>query len=196
MSEPDPAPLTGLCVATVTAPHAPTDALIATFRDGFGEESVALAAFTVTGGRLPDCILSHTLEGSRFDLSPLLLSDALRQAAPALARLVDPDRLFCFELLSPLLLSAAVAEALVAGGPAPASRVKTSAAHQLVSAWVDALIGDRYDDIVILHSRTAWSSWFGCEVWDRTWIVADCAVGRVWLLCLTGDTAPWLPRQR
>jgi hypothetical protein len=173
-----------------------TDALMSMLHEAFGTESVALAAFKLSGGRLPDCLLSHTLEGSRFDLSPLLLAEGLKHAAPALAQRVDPDRLFCFELLSPLLVSATVAEALAAGGPTCGTHLDPSAAHQLARDWFSALTGDRLNDVVVLHSRTAWSAWFGCEVWDRTWIIADCASSRVWLLCLTGDTAPWLPRHR
>jgi len=173
-----------------------TDALMSMLHAAFGAESVALAAFELAGGRLPDCLLRHTLEGSRFDLSPLLLADALRHAAPALARRVDPDHMFGFALQSPLLLSATVAEALAAGGPNCEARLDAGTAHRVAHAWVSTLTGDRFDDVVVLHSRTAWSAWFGCEVWDRTWIIADCAASRIWLLCLTGDTAPWLPRHR
>jgi hypothetical protein len=188
--------MTGPQFAVQATADSCTDALVSMLCRAFGAESVTLVAFALAGGRLPDCLLQHTLEGSRFDLSPLLLADALKQAAPALARKVDPDRLYSFELQSPLLVSGAIAEALAAGGPTADARVESGVAHRLASDWIGALTNHRYGDIVVLHSRAAWSAWFGCEVWDRTWVIADCATSRVWLLCLTGHTASWLPRNR
>jgi hypothetical protein len=186
--------MTGLQFALLATADSCTDALVSMLHRAFGAESVALVACALTGGRLPDCLLRHTLEGSCFDLSPLLLADVMKQAAPALTRKVDPDRLSSFELHSSLLLSGAIAEALAAGGPTGDARVESNVAHRLANDWIGALTDHRYGDIVVLHSRSARSAWFGCEVWDRTWVIADCATSRVWLLSLTGHTASWLPR--
>ena len=155
----------------------------------FGADHVVWAGFSVAGAVTPDWLLRHTLEGTRFDLGPLLLSDALAEAAPALARRVDPDRMACFEPLSPFRLCGEVADVLMAGGADLDGRLPAGAAHRAAHEGIGALIGPRADEFVVLHSRAAWSSWFACDVWDRTWAVADARMSQVWLLCVTDRAA-------
>lgn len=158
----------------------------------FGADRVAWAGFTIAGGATPDWLLRHTLEGSRFDLGPLLLSDIFGEAVPLLADGVSPDRMASFESLSSYGLCGEIAEVLVAGGADLAGRMPTGAAQRVAHDGIDALIGQRCDEITVLRSRVAWSSWFACDVWDRTWVVADAGRGQVWLLCVT-DVAPLTP---
>src|SRR4051812_35326885 len=76
------------------------DGLVRAFGSVFGEGHVHCLQFTVDGDRTSDWLLEHTLEGTRFDLGPLLLSGRFAEAAPDLATGVNPDRMACFEHLS------------------------------------------------------------------------------------------------
>ena len=163
--------------------------LLAAARGVFGEAHVRCGGFAVFGEETPDWLLRHTLEGTRFDLGPLLLSKAFRRRMPQLAECVDPDRVANFEQISPLALAASIADAL-AGGGASLQRTPVSEAHDLALGFVGGLVGAGLDQVIVLHSRAAWSSWFACDVWDRTWIVADGSTDLVWLLCLTDCSHP------
>ena len=150
------------------------------------------AGFTVTGRVTPNWLLRHTLEGTRFDLGALLLSDRLAETLPALGGGANPDRMASFEPLSPFGLCGEIAGVLVAGGADLTGRMPSGTAHRVAHDGVGALIGQRADACMVLRSRVAWSSWFACDAWDRTWIIADSVKDQVWLLCVT-DIAPLTP---
>lgn len=162
--------------------------LLDAFRLVFGADRVGLAGFAIFGD---DAwwFLRHTVDGTRYDLGPLLASEALRAALPAVAGRVNPDRLSCFAPLSPLLLAGHIAQILTAGGP-DHCRVAVHAARGAAHDFVDAVLGDRHADMTVLHSRTGWSRWFHGDVWDRTWAVVDHPRNRVWLLCVTAPSPP------
>jgi len=163
---------------------------VSALQAAFGEQHVAWAAFTVVGAQSPDWMLQHLMEGTRFDLSPLFLSDAFRAAVPALAHRIDPDRTGNFDQLNAYALSGSLAEALAAGGERRSSRPAARDAHVLALDFVEELLGARFADAFVLYSRAAWSTWFSSDVWDRTWIVADCAAGHLWLLSVTDGPPP------
>jgi hypothetical protein len=162
--------------------------LVLALQGVFGESHVRVLRFAVRGADTPDWLIQHTLEGSRFDLGPLLLSSTFAQAAPQLAADVDPDRMACFEQLPSFGLDGELAGVLAAGGVDIRLRLPAPDAHAAASGFVDALIGARFDEVFVLHTRTAWSRWFACDVWDRTWVVADASTDQVWLLCVTDAT--------
>jgi hypothetical protein len=183
--------------ALTTEPNEAVATLLAALRSVFGEQHVAWAGFVVVDRRTPDWLFQHTLEGSRLDLGPLLLSEAFAQSRPALAADVNSDRMACFELLSAFDLGGEIAKALTSGGADLAHRPRASESLELAHSFVDALVGRRAEEFVVLRSRAAWSAWFACDVWDRTWAIADAGTDQVWLLCVT-DVAlrPLHPRGR
>src|SRR6476659_2943611 len=93
-----------LTFVPLASPDSTVPTLLGALGRVFGQDHVAWAGFGVIGGRTLDWLLEHTLEGSRFDLGPLLLSRAFADVVPALAAGVDPDRMACFEPLSPFSL--------------------------------------------------------------------------------------------
>ena len=163
--------------------------LLAAARIEFGPENVQFGGFAVFDGDTPDWLLKHTLEGTRFDLTPLLRSRTFAEAHPDLAERVDQCRMFSFEPIDPLMLAPSLAGALTAGG-AGLKRLPHRRAHSLACDFVDGLLGDGLAEATVLYSRTAWSNWFACDVWDRTWIVADPTSDHVWMLCLTDARLP------
>jgi hypothetical protein len=138
--------------------------LLAAHRSVFGEQHVAWAGFAVMDRQTPDWLFQHTLEGSRLDLGPLLLSESFAKSRPALAADVNPDRMACFDLLSALDLGGEIAKALTSGGADLAHRLPASVSYDLAHNFMDGLVGRRADQFVVLHSRAAWSSWFACDV--------------------------------
>jgi hypothetical protein len=163
--------------------------LLAATRLLFGPEQVSFGGFAIFDGDTPDWLLSHTLEGTRFDLGPLLLSRTFADALPDLAERVDRCSMFAFEQLDAMALAPSLAGVLTAGG-ADMKRLPHRRAHDLAFDFVNGLLGDAFGQATVLHSRTAWSGWFACDVWDRTWIIADPTTDHIWLLCLTDGKPP------
>ena len=58
-------------------------------------------------------------------------------------------------------------------------------AKRLAQKFCEAAFGDRYLDVWVFRSYEAWSPWFWDAAWDKTWIIADAEMSRVWLLCVT-----------
>jgi hypothetical protein len=179
--------------APLASPDGAVTTLLGALGGVFGQDHVVWAGFGVTGARTPDWLLEHTLEGSRFDVGPLLLSRALADAVPALAVGVDPDRMACFEPLSPFGLCGELAQTLIHGGADLARRLPADAAYGAAREFVDAVLGPAIDRHLVLQSRAAWSAWFARDVWDRTWVIADPATDRVSLLCVTDVAPPFRP---
>jgi hypothetical protein len=163
--------------------------LLAAARLLFGPENVSFIGFAVFDGDTPDWLLRHTLEGTSWDLTPLLRSRSFANASPLLSIGVDPCRMFSFRQLEPLELAASLASVLTGGG-ASQKRFPHRRAHDLAFDFVEGLLGGEFGQATVLHSRTAWSGWFACDVWDRTWIIADAASDHIWLLCVTDGQPP------
>lgn len=161
-------------------------------RRGFGPDCVAFGGFRIVGATTADWLLQHTLEGTRYDLSSLLRSSALTDTLPELAHGVNRDRMFNFDMVDPMALVASLASALVGHLPDDLSpaRPAPAQARDLTTAFLDALVGERLWQATVLESRAAWSEWFACDVWDRTWVIVDTAGSLVWLLCLSSPPPP------
>ncbi|MCC7369593.1 MAG: hypothetical protein IT306_14285 [Chloroflexi bacterium] len=171
----------------------PVHDILRRMRWEFGDDRVAFGGFEINGGAATiDWLLQHTLEGTRYDLSPLLHSSALADALPALARGVNPDRMFNFELVEPLAVVPSLAAALAGLAPTNGgtSRVPAGTARDVATDLLDALLGDRLWRATVLASRAAWSDWFACDVWDHSWVLVDVAGRVVWLLCLSSPPPP------
>ena len=179
--------------APTTGSDSAVTALVTALQSVFGAQHVAWAGFSVVGSATPDWLFQHTLEGSRLDLGPLLLSEPFAESRPVLAAHVNPDRMACFELRSAFDLGGEIAKTLTSGGADLARRLRAAPSFDLGHRFVNALVGRRAEQFVVLHSRAAWSAWFACDVWDQTWAIADAGTNRVWLLCVT-DVALLTPR--
>lgn len=86
---------------------------------------------------------------------------------------------------SALTLDGELAQALVLGGaytPFPGTGAE---AKNLGQRFCQELFGDRYTDVQIYKSQTAWSPWFGGVMWDCTWLGLDLEKNQLWLLSLT-----------
>ena len=171
------------------APPDWSGSLLAAARLLFGPDNVIFGSFAIFDGDTPDWLLNHTLEGTRYDLGPLLLSRTFTDALPLLAERVDPCRIFGFEQLEPLTLAPSLAGALAAGG-ASLKRLPHRRAHDLAFDFVNGLLGDDLGHATVLHSRTAWTDWFACDVWDRTWVIADPATDHIWVISFTDGHRP------
>jgi hypothetical protein len=86
---------------------------------------------------------------------------------------------------SALTLDGELAQLLVQGGAYTEFAGTGQEAKQLGQQFCQALFGDRYTDIQIYKTRTAWSHWFGDVMWDCTWFGLDLGENRVWILCVT-----------
>jgi hypothetical protein len=95
----------------------------------------------------------------------------------------EPD----FRFGSAFTLDGELAAILVQGGAYPKFRFQGTAreAKEVGARFCDALFGDRFTEVVVYISHTAWSSWFKNVAWDITWLGFDRRESRVWLLCLT-----------
>lgn len=162
---------------------------MAAARIEFGHENVCFGGFAIFDGETPEWMMNHTLEGTRYDLAPLLLSRVFAEAQPHLAERVDRCRIFGFEQLEPLALAPSLASVLAAGS-AGLKRLPHRRAHDIAFDFVMGLLGDALGQATVLHSRTAWSGWFACDVWDRTWVIADPATDHIWLLAMTDGRPP------
>jgi hypothetical protein len=84
-----------------------------------------------------------------------------------------------------LALDGTLAARLVHGG---AYQKFTGPAHQakaISAAAVQALIGQRYEDIRVDRSTTAWTPWFYDIAWDLTIVLTDYAHATITTLCVT-----------
>lgn len=90
-----------------------------------------------------------------------------------------------FEGSSPFLLGGSLARALALGGPYETHREGPSHAKSLGDAVAADWIEERYDDVLVYESHTAWSDFFLDVAWDHTWVVLDKTRRLVHLLCAT-----------
>ena len=84
---------------------------------------------------------------------------------------------------SPFLLGGSMAWALSSGGAYSRHARGPVDAKRLGDAAAVELVRDRYDEVLVFESSTAWSEFFLDVAWDRTWIVIDEHL--VHVLCAT-----------
>ncbi len=58
---------------------------------------------------------------------------------------------------------------------------------QLGADFCDELFDDRYSEIIVLRSYSAWDAWFidDNEIWNRSWFGFDKRTFTFWILALT-----------
>jgi hypothetical protein len=117
---------------------------------------------------------------AKFLQDPMVVSTlATLQIQPPLTQ--PPE----IELGSPLTLEGELAHKLSRGGAYKSFSGTGVAAKAIGQKFCTALFGDRYEDVTIYKSPTAWSVWFGAVGWDCTWIGLDRRNNQVWILALT-----------
>ena len=84
---------------------------------------------------------------------------------------------------SPFLLGGSLAWALASGGAHARHARGPVDAKRLGDAAAAELVRDRYDEVRVFESGTAWSAFFRGVAWDHTWIVVDDPLFHV--LCAT-----------
>jgi hypothetical protein len=91
------------------------------------------------------------------------------------------------ELGSSFTLDGELAETLVNGGAYEKFRGSGAQAKQIGRAFCESLYGDRFEEVQIYKSWTAWSSWFGDVAWDGTCFGLDKRSRYLWMLCVTDE---------
>jgi hypothetical protein len=72
------------------------------------------------------------------------------------------------------------------GGPRGRFRGSPSLAKEMAVAFCRSLFDDRFDDVEVYASYSAWSPWFRqIPYWNRTWFVIDRSLRRCSVLALT-----------
>ena len=194
-----PSILTQLPVATPTAPsrsnalqlihmplhHPALDELLHHLRAIYQNGGAEFARFQVVDCSLHEWFTTRT----RQDELPFILNvlnnptvisafPVLRAQAPLKA---DPR----IEPSSALTLDGELAQVLVQGGAYTQFSGTGSEAKAIGQRFCQALFSDRYTDMQIYKSSTAWSEWFGDVMWDCTWFGLDLHENQVWILSVT-----------
>lgn len=86
---------------------------------------------------------------------------------------------------SAFTLDGELAQALVKGGAYRSFSGSGAEAKAIGEQFCQALFDDRYTDIQIYKSFTAWSDWFYDVAWDCTWFGLDLFQNHIWLLAAT-----------
>jgi len=166
--------------------HPAVDALLRDLRETHAGGGALFVAFEVDP-EPPDQIQWYF--GGRgvsdVKLKAFLLSDAVRQALPALrldgGLATKPD----FGYSSSFTLDGELTQALVVAGAYKRCSGPPGEAKRRAMAVTDALYGTRYTDVHVFRSGTSWSLWFCGVAWDATWVAVDDAARRAFLLCVT-----------
>ncbi len=84
-----------------------------------------------------------------------------------------------------LTLDGELAQRLISGGAHQSFTGNGTTAKVIGQKFCTALFGDRYEDVTIYQSHTAWTAWFGAVGWDNTWVGLDRATNQVWIFAIT-----------
>jgi hypothetical protein len=82
-------------------------------------------------------------------------------------------------------LDGEIASALFQGGAYTSFLGTASEAKALGDAFVESLFADRYHEVIVYRSDTAWAAWFHDLAWDTTWVMIDRRHLTIDILCIT-----------
>ena len=88
-------------------------------------------------------------------------------------------------LSNPFLLDSRFAYALHTGGAYWHSKGDGSRARKFAIDVCNAMFGLRYGEVSVYESTAAWTPWFKGIAWDRTEVVYDRRLRRLWVFALT-----------
>jgi len=132
---------------------------------------------------------AHGLVTDRAFIRSVLTSDAFDSAVTGLDTrdgFAGPDPDPDFEWFHATKVDGHAAWLLVRGGAYARFDGSQAEAKALGREFVDALFGDRYEDVACRRSTDQWSDWFvGIPHWDETLYLCDVRARRAWVLLLS-----------
>ncbi|MGN6626233.1 MAG: hypothetical protein ACTHLN_06410 [Tepidisphaeraceae bacterium] len=116
--------------------------------------------------------------------SRFLRSPAVARALPDVCKAPIAED-FDFASEGAFTLSGELAQMLWMGGAYVKHEAGPGHAFNLAEDFRRELYGDRFDEVLVLRSYKAWSSWFFDVAWDTTWLIVDKRHRIVSVLCRT-----------
>lgn len=89
------------------------------------------------------------------------------------------------DMISPFIFDGEIAGTLFNGGAYKSFWGTPKEAKNIAMRFSEYILEDRYTDVVIYNSYTAWSDWYFDVAWDYTWMIFDEPKKRFWIICLT-----------
>jgi hypothetical protein len=170
-------------VSAVSFTDPAADALIDAMRGIFHNGGVFFGCFTMTTNPTLDWLLSHDRLETVLDRASIVQSDTVFEAFPKLIKepriLNEPQ----WHLEPSLTFAGELALRLKSGGAYKS--VATLRALQLAEDFRQCLFQQRYDDVLIVETETAWNGWFCNIAWDQSWLILDKRLQRFFLLMAT-----------
>lgn len=143
------------------------------------------ALFQVADVSLQTWFAARTRQDEQYLVLDFLTNPTVIAACPALKIQsplpIQPE----IEPGSALTLDGELAQALMRGGAYAQFSGTGAEAKAMGQQFCELLFDDRYTDIQIYKTRTAWSEWFSDVAWDCTWIGLDLQENHIWMLCIT-----------
>lgn len=90
-----------------------------------------------------------------------------------------------FQSVPSITLDGVLAGELLGGGAYERFRRGAREAKNLGGRFCEAVFQDRFEEVDVMASWSAWSKWFFDVAWDMTFLVMDRREQRVTLLCAT-----------
>lgn len=90
-----------------------------------------------------------------------------------------------FEWVSPFTLDGDFASCIFNGGAYGGFSGTPREAKNLAEEFCNFIFGDRFIDIQVYKSCLPWSPWFYNVAWDKTWLIFDTTMKRLWIICTT-----------
>ncbi|HXU05586.1 MAG TPA: hypothetical protein VN903_31725 [Polyangia bacterium] len=147
--------------------------LLAELRRMYACGGAFLARFKVEGGRDLDWFASRNRLGEISFFSRFLMHPSVTHALPEPTRDATFNESFAVESRSSFTLDGELARAIVMGGAYLDFEGRPGDAKRLASRVCDALFGDRFLDVDVYRSGSAWSPWFLMPVFDTTYFIVD-----------------------
>lgn len=159
--------------------------LLSQFRSLYLNGGAEFVQFQVTEFSLQQWFSERTWQDELSFPAELLQHSTVITALPTLQIPFPLSQPMEIELGSAFTLDGELAEAIYRGGVYKAFSELGAVAKAIGQQFCIALFGDRYEEIVLYKSHSAWSPWFGAVGWDCTWIGLDLSNNQVWILAIT-----------
>jgi hypothetical protein len=143
------------------------------------------ARFQVADFSLQTWFATRTRQAEQHLVHDFLTNPTVIAACPALKIQsplpIQPE----IEPGSALTLDGELAQTLIRGGAYAQFPGTGAEAKAMGQQFCEMLFGNRYTDIQLYKTHTAWSEWFSDVAWDCTWIGLDLQDNCIWMLCIT-----------
>jgi hypothetical protein len=160
-------------------------AIVAAFNHTYDNGGARFTRFTITyHPTLHWFAVRNRWDDLRF-FDTFFRAITVRATLPEFTIAHDYSLTTAFKASTLFTLDGELAQALFQGGAYTQFTGTASEAKELGRAFVQALFGDRYDEIVVYHSNVAWAAWFRDIAWDTTWVMIDQRHLTIDVLCIT-----------